>query len=112
MNSSFGTIAARRRMPDRKSTRLNSSHLGISYAVFCLEKKSTRLLQSLRHLVCRLLLGKEENTYSRVTACVCVKQRLPPSIFPFSLQFFFFFFFKETGAPRNFPFSPPRPFSV
>src|SRR5947199_5698298 len=25
---------------DRKSTRLNSSHLGISYAVFCLKKKS------------------------------------------------------------------------
>src|ERR1035438_10771967 len=24
--------------PDRKSTRLNSSHLGISYAVFCLKK--------------------------------------------------------------------------
>src|SRR5258705_8196414 len=31
---------------DRKSTRLNSSHLGISYAVFCLKKKkqSTLLL--------------------------------------------------------------------
>src|SRR5205814_5452881 len=34
---------------DRKSTRLNSSHLGISYAVFCLKKKmevteATRLL--------------------------------------------------------------------
>src|ERR1039458_575264 len=27
-----------RAMPDRKSTRLNSSHLGISYAVFCLKK--------------------------------------------------------------------------
>src|SRR5437899_9235673 len=26
-------------LSDRKSTRLNSSHLGISYAVFCLEKK-------------------------------------------------------------------------
>src|SRR5258705_7297859 len=26
-------------MEDRKSTRLNSSHLGISYAVFCLKKK-------------------------------------------------------------------------
>src|ERR1035438_10561061 len=26
-------------LPDRKSTRLNSSHLGISYAVFCLKKK-------------------------------------------------------------------------
>src|SRR5262245_65328410 len=25
--------------PDRKSTRLNSSHLGTSYAVFCLKKK-------------------------------------------------------------------------
>src|SRR5437899_10208666 len=28
-----------RRAEDRKSTRLNSSHLGISYAVFCLKKK-------------------------------------------------------------------------
>src|SRR2546426_8645741 len=27
---------------DRKSTRLNSSHLVISYAVFCLKKKTTR----------------------------------------------------------------------
>src|SRR5205814_10280246 len=27
---------------DRKSTRLNSSHLGISYAVFCLKKKRDR----------------------------------------------------------------------
>src|SRR5256885_5560313 len=33
---------------DRKSTRLNSSHLVISYAVFCLKKtKSTRNLRSL-----------------------------------------------------------------
>src|SRR5262245_64235067 len=29
----------RTRTKDRKSTRLNSSHLGISYAVFCLKKK-------------------------------------------------------------------------
>src|SRR3712207_8440511 len=27
---------------DRKSTRLNSSHANISYAVFCLKKKTTR----------------------------------------------------------------------
>src|SRR3712207_8726633 len=27
-------------MPDRKSTRLNSSHANISYAVFCLKKKN------------------------------------------------------------------------
>src|SRR5262245_64934814 len=29
---------------DRKSTRLNSSHLGISYAVFCLKKKTKTTL--------------------------------------------------------------------
>src|SRR2546430_17435628 len=35
--------AARRiRRGDRKSTRLNSSHSQISYAVFCLKKKKTR----------------------------------------------------------------------
>src|SRR5262245_65346483 len=28
---------------DRKSTRLNSSHLGISYAVFCLKKKTNKM---------------------------------------------------------------------
>src|SRR3712207_8063740 len=31
-----------RRPADRKSTRLNSSHANISYAVFCLKKKKTR----------------------------------------------------------------------
>src|SRR3712207_8325154 len=32
---------------DRKSTRLNSSHANISYAVFCLEKKNTHLALSI-----------------------------------------------------------------
>src|SRR2546430_8906447 len=31
------------RLEDRKSTRLNSSHSQISYAVFCLKKKKNRL---------------------------------------------------------------------
>src|SRR5205814_9722240 len=31
---------------DRKSTRLNSSHLGISYAVFCLKKKKKKKTNS------------------------------------------------------------------
>src|SRR5579875_2200583 len=34
--------AARRRQPDRKSTRLNSSHTVSSYAAFCLKKKKMR----------------------------------------------------------------------
>src|SRR5262245_63436191 len=33
--------AALHALLDRKSTRLNSSHLGISYAVFCLKKKNS-----------------------------------------------------------------------
>src|SRR2546430_13553432 len=55
-----GWIDNRRRMDfaaDRKSTRLNSSHSQISYAVFCL-KKNTSELQSQSNLVCRLLLDK------------------------------------------------------
>src|SRR5262245_63435339 len=39
---------ARRR--DRKSTRLNSSHLGISYAVFCLKKKKKNIINLEFHL--------------------------------------------------------------
>src|SRR3712207_8519922 len=36
---------------DRKSTRLNSSHANISYAVFCLKKKHISLPDSLLHLL-------------------------------------------------------------
>src|SRR5262245_66282536 len=35
-------VTARLERQDRKSTRLNSSHLGISYAVFCLKKKKKK----------------------------------------------------------------------
>src|SRR5688572_32105928 len=35
--------APRRRRQDRKSTRLNSSHSQISYAVFCLKKKKKNI---------------------------------------------------------------------
>src|SRR5256885_5624525 len=42
------TRAARK--GDRKSTRLNSSHLVISYAVFCLKKKNKRDLATRCHI--------------------------------------------------------------
>src|SRR3712207_6864631 len=35
----LGDVRGQRRQQDRKSTRLNSSHANISYAVFCLKKK-------------------------------------------------------------------------
>src|SRR5687768_17923304 len=38
----YQEAAARGRRPDRKSTRLNSSHGYISYAVFCLKKKKKK----------------------------------------------------------------------
>src|SRR3712207_8496309 len=38
--------------PDRKSTRLNSSHANISYAVFCLKKKTTTPLLISRPRIC------------------------------------------------------------
>src|SRR5260221_2149934 len=45
---------------DRKSTRLNSSHTVISYAVFCLRsEENTSELQSHSELVCRLLLDNK-----------------------------------------------------
>src|SRR5262245_64177233 len=40
--SSFASLVAQHE-EDRKSTRLNSSHLGISYAVFCLKKKNKQI---------------------------------------------------------------------
>src|SRR3712207_7591637 len=39
-NGGLHVRAALRADADRKSTRLNSSHVNISYAVFCLEKKN------------------------------------------------------------------------
>src|SRR5438552_10598211 len=45
----IGALSARRRSPDRKSTRLNSSHQIISYAVFCLKKKKQILTLTQLH---------------------------------------------------------------
>src|SRR5699024_12622053 len=36
----FGSVSSPEAEQDRKSTRLNSSHVSTSYAVFCLKKKS------------------------------------------------------------------------
>src|SRR5258705_9675089 len=46
---------------DRKSTRLNSSHLGISYAVFCLKKKKKKILS--------LYLAKDEKKRASIIKC-------------------------------------------
>src|SRR5258705_796149 len=53
---------------DRKSTRLNSSHLGISYAVFCLKKKKRQI----RHE--RARDGKEGRRQMEMMSFVYVQQ--------------------------------------
>src|SRR2546430_3165686 len=54
---------------DRKSTRLNSSHSQISYAVFCLKKKKSTnehksALQYHDHLICRRLLTTQQQRHT------------------------------------------------
>src|SRR2546430_13279744 len=45
----------RQRLKDRKSTRLNSSHSQISYAVFCLKKKKRKKIEIQAYkLVCKI----------------------------------------------------------
>src|SRR5436189_326897 len=52
----LGAADPRTKEPDRKSTRLNSSHRCISYAVFCLKKKKKQVIDSVE--------GENEETAS------------------------------------------------
>src|SRR5256885_7249353 len=63
--------------PDRKSTRLNSSHLVISYAVFCLKKKKKDIdISNSNQLSLLDLLIKEGSVH---TPCATVPPTLSPS---------------------------------
>src|SRR3712207_8258552 len=46
----IGSLEDRHPIVDRKSTRLNSSHANISYAVFCLKKKKYKLIVQLDYM--------------------------------------------------------------
>src|SRR5262245_62595235 len=66
-------IAGRGRAhPDRKSTRLNSSHLGISYAVFCLKKKKEKNLT--QHTKQREKKGIRKTRYRNPTKVTITRQ--------------------------------------
>src|ERR1039457_6146520 len=93
------------REEDRKSTRLNSSHLVISYAVFCLKKKKKQRNSNVKCTAnepCAV-----QTTHAR-SACVC--RPLLDTLFlrsPFCFFFFCFFFFKCRAPPEFSPSSPP-----
>src|SRR3989454_6355218 len=65
----------RRAVPDRKSTRLNSSHLVISYAVFCLKKKKKRRKHS---DIGTFILGFPASTRMHVVGSHCTLLTLAP----------------------------------
>src|SRR5438874_9387414 len=52
--SCYGTLAERAIATDRKSTRLNSSHVESSYAAFCVKKKKKSLSDMLKRKGCIL----------------------------------------------------------
>src|SRR5438067_7243342 len=54
---------------DRKSTRLNSSHVSISYAVFCLKKKKNKKKYTLI-----IIKKKETNIYEKITTDIIIKK--------------------------------------
>src|SRR2546427_7049459 len=62
---SCATSTCRIFIADRKSTRLNSSHSQISYAVFCLKKKKKKKEQTSRHVEARRAATHacRDNTY-------------------------------------------------
>src|SRR6202022_4448094 len=89
---------------DRKSTRLNSSHANISYAVFCLKKKE--------------LVAREDghldapchHSLTRTHVCALGQEtRSPPSPrqprAPSRCSAFFFFFFNDPATPEIYPLS-------
>src|SRR3954462_3313684 len=95
---------------DRKSTRLNSSHTIISYAVFCLKKQQKRDKNP---------GNDDDGEPSRGRPCLVAHRTCGPCSthtetmhhLETSPTLFVFFFFKRRGHPGNLPPSPPPPLS-
>src|SRR3954463_11394952 len=94
---------------DRKSTRLNSSHTIISYAVFCLKKKenTARLVE-----VMQLKPHENPNTMRPgPPGARYLNQRLHRHpTWVATGPFFSFFFFKDTATTEIYTFSRHPPF--
>src|SRR4051795_1987464 len=99
----------RRVLLDRKSTRLNSSHTLISYAVFCLKKQGaveSALLRHDQHVRRESTMFYESLHLSRRAPC-CLS-RAPSSHLHGSNPFSFFF--NNPAPPNSSPFPPHHPF--
>src|ERR1039458_4398384 len=89
---------------DRKSTRLNSSHLGISYAVFCLKKKKKKQSKTKKN---QKTSNKRANIRSQLSTCHCCYCCASASVLSSfsSFCFFFFFFFNDTATTEIYTLS-------
>src|SRR3989337_91665 len=91
---------------DRKSTRLNSSHGSISYAVFCLKKKKTHLKsrhRSISHLLLSLQTTQPRSTLAHwyPIPLFCDMPPLDSS----SVLFFFFLMIRRPPRSTLFPYT-------
>src|SRR6202451_4070177 len=94
---------------DRKSTRLNSSHRNISYAVFCLKKKTTTDLS--RRLPVPPAALRSAPGYSRTTSLLVeVKSRRRCFVAGRTRASIVFFFLINRPPPETTPFPHPAPF--
>src|SRR5882724_5369433 len=95
----------RLRAKDRKSTRLNSSHLGISYAVFCLKKK--KRLAQLAPVCSSLINPRPGPPYLLDTRPASHLQRDDKRVSSYDLPYDYFFFFMIRRPPRStlFPYT-------
>src|SRR5205814_15548 len=66
---------------DRKSTRLNSSHLGISYAVFCLKKKKKIMTSSQSYQI-----RSSSSSRLSIFSAFFLPSPAPPGIYTLSLH--------------------------
>src|SRR5256885_967765 len=88
----LASVSEPRTRKDRKSTRLNSSHLVISYAVFCLKKKKrsqrcitpSPLQITPRSTTPNPSYFTMQSPYSNPDTCHCYVTRLLPSTYPLS----------------------------
>src|ERR1022692_939652 len=92
---------------DRKSTRLNSSHLVISYAVFCLKKKKKKKEkkgQERTTSIDRVMCGSRMLTFAstQCVGCSPAHSSLSSSVF---VVFFFFLMIRRPPRSTLFPYT-------
>src|SRR6267378_4391806 len=90
---------------DRKSTRLNSSHVEISYAVFCLKKKKKQYTRPQNRIKTnKQNLSTPAHEYHYVSGLFFLFVFLINFII-FCFFFFFFFFFNDTATTEIYTLS-------